>query len=344
MTSLEDRLRSSLSHCPAPVADGLAGRILIRVEVARKRRRVAALTSAALAVAAAAVAVGLAASGGSSLVSSVPAKGGRQIITASPAPQLPATEFKSGQRVWVACLRDHGVKVSDSSINSGVNVDPDPALQAQREACAGLQPGVLDLTHHGGGGDTPAPGTEVVHHLAAPVVAYGPGSATIYVGPAPTGADQLYLTFTCLTAGTFTFADGANGTCSAQDAANGQGATQYSLHMAPGATTTTITTSRTARWRLSATWSSTESVPYAINEHGQTYGSGAGPGPGPDLIAVEAGNGRTGYVYRDQLNAGDNETLADVQKRMASGHPAGPSSIPMYESDGRTRIGSFRLD
>jgi hypothetical protein len=50
-------------------------------------------------------------------------------------------------------------------------------------------------------------------------------------------------------------------------------------------------------------------------------------------------------VYRDELAAasGDNETLADVQRGIETGIDTRPKSIPMYESDGRTRIGTFHL-
>ena len=84
-----------------------------------------------------------------------------------------------------------------------------------------------------------------------------------------------------------------------------------------------------------------------MNASGQTYGSalGAAAGEGSDLIAVEAGGGRTGYVYRDELAkaSGDNETLADVQRRLETSVENRPTSIPMYRSDGHIRVGSFRL-
>ena len=59
----------------------------------------------------------------------------------------------------------------------------------------------------------------------------------------------------------------------------------------------------------------------------------------PDLIAVEASNGRTGYVYAEELSG----PLPSSPEEAATWTPPPARSIPVYEADGTTIIGEFTV-
>lgn len=89
-----------------------------------------------------------------------------------------------------------------------------------------------------------------------------------------------------------------------------------------------------------------EDIPnYPVNEQGETYGHGpfpAGRDLGPDLIKAEGENGVIGYVKSSDLDApvsSPEEALA----YMKSLENVDYISIPLYETDGKTVIGEFRL-
>lgn len=90
------------------------------------------------------------------------------------------------------------------------------------------------------------------------------------------------------------------------------------------------------------------------NENGQTYGSDLATieyDNGPDLISVEMENGKTGYVYRDEFYDNANqpnnpeEAMAYMEKVEKNIKKYGYyRAIPVYEEDGKTEIGSFKID
>lgn len=96
-------------------------------------------------------------------------------------------------------------------------------------------------------------------------------------------------------------------------------------------------------------------VQYPVNEHGNTYGSLAGMPDDvwgsyedmhalfPDLVLVEATNGATGYVWKDELDppppASPEEAVATTKERKAQGKTV----LTVYEQDGRTAVGEFEL-
>jgi hypothetical protein len=93
----------------------------------------------------------------------------------------------------------------------------------------------------------------------------------------------------------------------------------------------------------------------AVNENGQTYGSNLaiknskmdedGNPDELDLILVEADNGKAGYSLKedfyDTANQPKNpeEAIAYMEKLKKEGD----RTIPIYEKDGRTVIGSFKI-
>lgn len=84
---------------------------------------------------------------------------------------------------------------------------------------------------------------------------------------------------------------------------------------------------------------------YPINEQGQTYGRAPfppGPTQEPDLIKATGENGVEGYVKSSDLSpsvSSPEEAIAFQKSISATGY----RSIPLYELDGKTVIGEFRL-
>ena len=88
---------------------------------------------------------------------------------------------------------------------------------------------------------------------------------------------------------------------------------------------------------------------FEINDNGETYGTYIDKGDGeweePDLMAVVGLNDVEGYVRKidlyDESNQPNNpeEAIAYTKKR----EKEGPRIIPVYEKDGNTVIGKYRI-
>ncbi|CEQ26065.1 hypothetical protein [Paraclostridium sordellii] len=89
---------------------------------------------------------------------------------------------------------------------------------------------------------------------------------------------------------------------------------------------------------------------FKTNDNGETYGTYIDKGDGeweePDLMAVIGRNDVEGYVKKvdlyDEENQPNNpeEAIAYMEKR----EKEGPRLIPIYEKDGKTVIGEYRID
>lgn len=89
---------------------------------------------------------------------------------------------------------------------------------------------------------------------------------------------------------------------------------------------------------------------FETNENGETYGTYIDKGNDeyeePDLMEVVGLNDIEGYVRKvdlyDEANQPNNpeEALAYMEKR----EKEGPRIIPVYEKDGKTVIGEYRID
>ena len=98
---------------------------------------------------------------------------------------------------------------------------------------------------------------------------------------------------------------------------------------------------------------SNNSYEVKVNENGQSYGSELASidyENGPDLISVEMEDGKEGYVYRDEFYDNANqpnnpaEAVAYTKKMEENIKKYGYSRlIPVYEEDGKTEIGSFKI-
>lgn len=88
--------------------------------------------------------------------------------------------------------------------------------------------------------------------------------------------------------------------------------------------------------------STTEAIStYKINENGQTYGSASSEEDElPDLIAVIAENGKQGYVYKEDFT-GEMPKSPDEAAELPK--ESDNIVIPVYESDGTTEIGTYKI-
>jgi hypothetical protein len=182
---------------------------------------------------------------------------------------------------------------------------------------------------HGVFSQAPLPGSPSEAHLAKPVVATRTGTATINLGPVPRKANAISLTLTGLSVGTFHFPGTASMSCSQSDISDPgpEGCGSYEvIPLLAGQHTVTITTSANVSWKLRAIYVHQVITAWKVNAHGQTYGV-ANKNGFPDLVAVDQG-GQSGYVKSSDFNC--------------FGPPNGDNvAIPIYKSNGTTRIGTF---
>ncbi|MCL2317355.1 MAG: hypothetical protein FWC46_09780 [Actinomycetia bacterium] len=88
------------------------------------------------------------------------------------------------------------------------------------------------------------------------------------------------------------------------------------------------------------------------NKDGLSYGSvldASSPEQEPDLVLVVATNGKTGYVRQTDLAAAEGANVSSPEEAVAwqkakdaqaaAGH--GATVIPVYDSDGTTKVGVF---
>jgi hypothetical protein len=205
-----------------------------------------------------------------------------------------------------------------------------------------IRAGVVVAVLAGGGGIAAAagvfssgpPGSEVVTPLTAAVSFTGDGTQTVALGAPPAGANAIAYTFSCLTAGTFTFSDGSRLTCGQADTSGRTPPTNI-LPLAPGQDSTTITAGAGERWHLTASYATATTSPWLVNASGQTYGTQNQNGT-PDLVAVIATNGREGYAYANEL---DGPYPTTPSQAIAENNQA--EALTVYESDGKTQIGEF---
>lgn len=189
------------------------------------------------------------------------------------------------------------------------------------------------------------PGAPVDSRLANIVTATRTGTATIDLGAPPATSTDISLSLTCLTVGTFYFPNGSSENCDTSDMSQSplyRTASEV-VPLTPGADSVTITSSVNHSWTLQATYVNQVITPWGTNANGQTFGATNQNGT-PDLVAVVIDHGTTdGYVKASDLScaeSGDVKSPAealtwDKESRIRN------ISIPVYESDGTTVIGTF---
>lgn len=187
------------------------------------------------------------------------------------------------------------------------------------------------------------PGQATASPRGAALAASHAGTATVNLGQPPKTANGVSLTLTCLTPGTFAF-PGGSFTCTAADMHHPAKDRQASTTVAvPADHRIVVRTGQAAVWSLRAGYVEQTTTAWGVNAHGQTYGVINSHGT-PDLVAVDNGQ-VAGYVKaRDMACASGGDVANPAQAvawDQASAHR--DISIPVYQSDGTTAIGTFTV-
>ena len=103
----------------------------------------------------------------------------------------------------------------------------------------------------------------------------------------------------------------------------------------------TIKTQPESHWKLTAKYVKQERTEWGINAKGETYGVESPEKGTPELVAVTASNGVSGYAYAKDLYDGPQPTSPDDAAKNFS-TPRPPREIPVFLSDGQTKVGTFQ--
>ena len=184
------------------------------------------------------------------------------------------------------------------------------------------------------------PGTEQVTPLATPVTETYTGTATVELGEPPEGTTGIELKLIALTPGWYAYPDGASGRFTQVDIDTRLNESRYTLRLNPGQHSVTIKTDPAYRWQLTASYVKQVRTELGVNANGETFGVESPENGTPDLIAVMATNGASGYVYAKELYGGPMPTSPeDAAKNFNTPRP--PREIPVYLSDGQSKVGIF---
>jgi hypothetical protein len=203
------------------------------------------------------------------------------------------------------------------------------------------------------------PGSPIVSMLGSPTHLVVTKATSLDIRDRPEAATHARITITCLAAGRVSFGTDPGGNnssvgCSAADLAPRATGWQ-DFEITEAVDTLYFDTSRGGSASVSVQFLNQVPTRFGVNARGQTYGVAEAPQGEPDLVWVSGvdanGNGVLGYALSSDLHA------------FAPDHPAEPTSpaeavrlqaerdqkypdgwdVPVYESDGVTRIGSFHV-
>jgi hypothetical protein len=113
--------------------------------------------------------------------------------------------------------------------------------------------------------------------------------------------------------------------------------------LAAGVDSVTVTTDANHSWTLQATYVNQVITPWGTNANGQTYGATNENGT-PDLVAVVIDGGIIhGYVKATDLSCAESGDVKSPAEALTWDKESRNRniSIPVYESDGTTVIGTF---
>jgi len=184
------------------------------------------------------------------------------------------------------------------------------------------------------------PGSTQVTSIAEPVDVMRTGTATIDLGPAPSGANTVIIDITCVSAsGTISVPS----TVGAEQDGSGivipsVGASEWDCavvkntthirdgYLKPGSDSITVTADPGTTWKASARYANSTTTPFGVNANGQTFGEPNSVQGEPDLEGAQATNGKVGFIFIKQLL-----------------EFSGCGYLNVYESDGTTVIGKFPI-
>lgn len=185
------------------------------------------------------------------------------------------------------------------------------------------------------------PGSTSVAPVGRVVSATHTGTASIELGPAPSGSNSVILDVTCIsdtgnisvpaTPGVVQDASGkvvgSMPEWGGWDCAKRSSTVHFSDgYLAPGRTSITVTADPGTTWKALAQYGDSTTSAWGINAKGQTYGAFNKKNGTPDLEGAQATNGKLGYINVKEWDSFQ-----------------GTGYINVYESDGTTVIGKFSI-
>jgi len=193
--------------------------------------------------------------------------------------------------------------------------------------------------------DGVTPGMPIISLLGAPIGVAVTDDVEVPLTDRPGGATHVRIAITCTSAGTFYWgveptklddpADNVSLICDDQDMARPTAPTTwFDWPIGEGADYAFVKPSTGATATLTVQYSNQVPTRLGINANGETYGASGSPQGEPDLIAVigTAPNGDSVFGYARSRDV--NPPAADS---------LGEREVPVFESDGTTQIGTFRL-
>lgn len=243
--------------------------------------------------------------------------------------------FKSALRDQLSRVVSHRRRLGFRGWQLGIGVLAGSTVIAGGVAVAS---GFLSSTPPGAPQDTP---------LSRIITATRTGTSTVELGTSPKGTTSISLTLTCLSIGTYGFPDGSSVSCSAQGLSHPpsrEQQTTVTVPISPGQRSVTITATPGASWTLRAVYVKQVITPWRTNANGQTYGQMNVYGT-PDLVQVVVRkDGHQGYVKASDLNCASGRSVSqspgDAWSEAAKSRNV---SVPVYESNGKTVIGSMSV-
>ena len=197
------------------------------------------------------------------------------------------------------------------------------------------------------------PGGTQVTPVSSFVTGTYAGTETVHLGPAPDDANGIVVSLHCLTPGYLGLPGGTVVSCAADDLAGSDAQPDFVYDVialsdaSDGALI--VTAPPESNWTVLAAYSTSSSSEWARNGNGESYGAISEIGP-PDLVAVRNADGATGYIRRTDLERAVGSVVANSptgptdEITGAPADAASGSSLPLYDSDGTTRIGEFTHD
>jgi hypothetical protein len=198
------------------------------------------------------------------------------------------------------------------------------------------------------------PGTPIVSLLGGGTSIQAASSTTVPLTDIPAIATDVRVDVTCISAGRLAWGTNPTGnnpsvTCAPTDIGTASASNSYDFST-KGAVALYL--DLTGEWIVSYKYVRKVETAWGVNSHGQTYGVEKDGAGSPDLIAVigQATDGAEvdGYAFATALQwPGGHEPTspADAQQQqgaIAEKYPDG-IPVPVYKSDGITRIGTFTV-
>lgn len=224
---------------------------------------------------------------------------------------------------------------------SGGSAEPAPSTDHASDSPSPSEPTLpppADFLEHG----TPTPGSATTIPLSEPRVSVHDGPAVIDLGPRPERANAVEVILECLSDGMVGTAGGGSSSCSDVDLSeDARTRSSWDVITLKKGQTQLRYPRATMRWRIVTRYVRRTVLPLGVNASGDTYGTDSGSAR-PDLIAVVNRHGVSGYVYATDLEAAD--PMPRTPEEAAALDPdRGPFVVPMYESDGVTKVGEWEF-